>query len=76
MYKKLSEIKIGTKVIIRSFENDELYIKLMEMGLIPGEIITIDKIAPFNDPISILVAGYRLSLRINEAEGIIVEEII
>lgn len=75
MYKKLSEIKIGTKVIIRSFENDELYIKLMEMGLIPGEIITIDKIAPFNDPISILVAGYRLSLRINEAEGIIVEEI-
>jgi ferrous iron transport protein A len=75
MYKKLTDIKTGTKVIIRSFENDELYIKLMEMGLIPGEIISVDKIAPLNDPISIIVSGYRLSLRLNEAEGIIVEEI-
>jgi ferrous iron transport protein A len=76
MYKRLSDIKVGSKVIIRTFENDELYIKLMEMGLIPGEIILIDKIAPLNDPISIVVAGYTLSLRLNEAEGIIVEEIV
>ncbi len=76
MYKKLSDVKVGKKVIIRSFENNELYIKLMEMGLIPGEVISIEKIAPLNDPISILVAGYRLSLRINEADTIIVEEII
>ena len=41
MYKKLSDIKIGTKVIIRSFENDELFIKLMEMGLIQGEKIDV-----------------------------------
>lgn len=76
MYKKLSDVKLGKKVIIRSFENNELYIKLMEMGLIPGEVISVEKIAPLNDPISILVAGYRLSLRLNEADAIIVEEII
>jgi ferrous iron transport protein A len=32
-------------------------------------------IAPFKDPISISVAGYQLSLRLNEADHIFVEEI-
>ncbi|MEJ7625614.1 MAG: FeoA family protein [Ferruginibacter sp.] len=75
MKKKLSEIKVGKTVIISSFENDEIFLKLMEMGCIPGEKVTVDQIAPFKDPISILVAGYRLSLRLNEAEHVIVEEI-
>ncbi len=73
--KKLSEIKAGTTVIIKSFDNDDIFLKLMEMGCVPGERIIVDQIAPFKDPISILVAGYRLSLRLNEAENIIVEEI-
>jgi ferrous iron transport protein A len=75
MNKRLSEIKQGKKVIIKSFENDEIYLKLMEMGCLPGEQITVDQIAPLKDPISILVSGYRLSLRLNEAESVIVEEI-
>ena len=75
MYKKLSEIKIGQTVVIRSFENDEIFLKLMEMGCVPGENIKVDQIAPFRDPISISVAGYQLGLRLNEAEHILVEEI-
>ena len=75
MYKKLSEIKIGKEVIIRAFENDEIFLKLMEMGCLPGEKIIVEKIAPFKDPISVSVAGYTLSLRLNEAEHILVEEI-
>jgi ferrous iron transport protein A len=74
MYKKLSALTLGQKGIIRSFENDELFLKLMEMGCMPGEIITIEKIAPLKDPISISVAGYQLSLRVEEADNIIVEE--
>ena len=76
MTKKLSEIKIGKKVIIRSFVNDDIFLKLMEMGCVPGEIITVNQISPFRDPISIMVAGYQLSLRLNEAENILVEELI
>jgi len=76
MEKKLSEIKIGQKVIIKAFANDDIYLKLMEMGCVPGEIISVDQIAPFKDPISISVAGYHLSLRLNEAENILVEEMI
>mgnify|MGYP000049357548 CR=1 FL=1 len=74
MYKKLSEVKIGHKVIIKSFLNDEIFLKLMEMGCVPGEEIYIEKIAPFKDPISIVVSGYKLSLRLDEAEHILVEE--
>lgn len=73
--KRLSEIEIGKKAVIISFENDEIILKLMEMGCLPGEIVSIEKKAPWGDPISIIVSGYQLSLRANEAEKIIVEEI-
>lgn len=75
MEKKLSEIKAGKSVIIKSFSNDDIFIKLMEMGCVPGEKIIVEQIAPLGDPISILVSGYHLSLRINEAENILVEEL-
>lgn len=75
MYQRLSEVKIGKMVVIRSFENDDIFLKLMEMGCIPGETIIVDKIAPFRDPISITVAGYKLSLRLDEAKHILVEEV-
>lgn len=74
MKKKLSEVTIGKSVIISSFENDEIFLKLMEMGCVPGETLVVEQIAPLGDPISISVAGYRLSLRLDEAKMIWVEE--
>lgn len=76
MERRLSEVRVGKEVIIKHFDNDDIFLKLMEMGCVPGEKIIIDQVAPLGDPISILVAGYRLSLRLNEAENIWVEEII
>ncbi len=73
--KKLSEIKAGKTAVIHSFEKDDIFIKLMEMGCIPGETIKVDQIAPLGGPMSIIVAGYNLSLRLNEAEMILVEEL-
>ncbi len=72
--KKLSEIKVGATVIIKEFNNDEIFLKLMEMGFVPGEKVTVDQVAPLKDPISVSVAGYQLSLRLNEAEHVFVEE--
>ena len=74
MPKRLSEVKLGATVKIISFEKDEIILKLMEMGCLPGELITVEKKAPWGDPISISVAGYHLSLRLDEAEKIFVEE--
>jgi ferrous iron transport protein A len=76
MNKRLSEIGIGKTVVIKYFDRDDIFLKLMEMGCVPGETIIIDQVAPLGDPISILVAGYNLSLRLNEAENIWVEELV
>jgi ferrous iron transport protein A len=73
--KRLSQIKPGQVVRILSFESNDLFLKLMEMGCVPGEKIRIEQVAPLGDPISITVAGYNLSLRLNEAENIFVEEL-
>jgi ferrous iron transport protein A len=75
MLRKLSEIKSGESVRINSFIKNDIFLKLMEMGCLPGEVISIENIAPLGDPISIKVSGYSLSLRLNEAETIIVEDI-
>jgi Fe2+ transport system protein FeoA len=46
----------------------------MEMGLMPGREITVLFRAPLGDPIAIDVDGYILSLRLDEASMIQVEE--
>jgi Fe2+ transport system protein FeoA len=73
--KRLSEIKPGKMVRIYSFETNDLFLKLMEMGCVPGEHVKVEQVAPLGDPISISVAGYSLSLRLNEARTIFVEEL-
>lgn len=74
MKKRLSEMSVGKVAIISGFENDDIFLKLMEMGFIPGETVMVDQIAPLGDPISITVAGYHLSLRLDEAKMIWIEE--
>ncbi len=70
---RLSELKPGQEGIIKEFKSNELFLKLMEMGCVPGEKILLEQVAPLGDPISVSVAGYHLSLRLNEAEHIFVE---
>jgi ferrous iron transport protein A len=71
---KLSEVAPGDPVRIIGFEKEEEAIKLMEMGCLPGELVTVAFVAPLGDPISIIVSGYQLSLRIDEAIKIQVEK--
>ncbi|HJU45779.1 MAG TPA: FeoA family protein [Chitinophagaceae bacterium] len=70
---RLSELKVGETAIIQSFESNDIFLKLMEMGCVPGEKIKIEQVAPLGDPISVSVAGYNLSLRLDEAQNIFVE---
>lgn len=75
MTKKLSELEQGQRGIIHSFEKDDIYLKLMEMGCVPGEEVIVETIAPLGDPISIKVSGYLLSMRKEEAAAIWVNTI-
>ena len=70
---KLSQLAIGKKGIIKEFTDLEMSVKLMEMGCLPGEEISIQRIAPLGDPIAINVSGYQLSLRKREASTIILQ---
>jgi ferrous iron transport protein A len=74
MRKKLSELEPGRQAVIIALEDQDLVLKLMEMGFLEGEDIVVEQIAPLGDPISVMVSGYQVSLRINEAESILVEE--
>jgi len=67
---KLSDLKPGQSAIIGEFDNNDIFLKLMEMGCVPGEKIFMEQVAPLGDPISIKISGYSLSLRLNEAEHI------
>jgi ferrous iron transport protein A len=73
MIVRLSELKPGQEGVIKEFNSNEIFLKLMEMGCVPGERILMEQVAPLGDPISVNVSGYHLSLRLNEAEHIFVE---
>jgi ferrous iron transport protein A len=75
MFKRLSQLKPGQRGIIKDFDNQEIHLKLMEMGCLPGESVTVEQKAPLGDPLSVSIAGYTLSLRLNEADHIIVTTI-
>jgi ferrous iron transport protein A len=69
----LSELVPGEIGIVKSFTDLEMSVKLMEMGCLPGEEVTVSRVAPLGDPIAINVSGYQLSLRKFEASTIILQ---
>ena len=73
--RKLSDIAIGKEYIIDAINDDELAQKLLEMGCTPGEKIMVERKAPFNDPIAIVVSGFMLSLRKEDAQQITVKKL-
>jgi ferrous iron transport protein A len=70
--KTLADMHPGDKATIVSFTDEELSLKLLEMGCIPGEQIIFKKNAPLGCPMAIEVSGYSLSLRKAEAATVIV----
>lgn len=70
----LAQLKPGEKGKITSIGAiGPLKRRLMDMGVLVGEEITVMKVAPLGDPIEVKIKSYNLSLRKKEAEGIEVE---
>ena len=68
----VADLGIGEHGFISGFTDEKLSLKLLEMGCVPGEPVKVVQVAPLGDPISIEVSGYHLSLRLSEADNIIV----
>jgi ferrous iron transport protein A len=45
----------------------------MEMGLVSGETILVERVAPLGDPVEFFIKGYHLSLRRSDAQQIEVQ---
>jgi DtxR family Mn-dependent transcriptional regulator len=61
--------------IVRIVGEKDIKRKLLDMGLVPGVRLRVERVAPMGDPIDVVVKGYHLSLRKAEAASVIVEEI-
>ena len=72
----LRELEIGKSGRVLSVGGEKvLRRRLLEMGITPRTVITIKKVAPMGDPIELLLRGYVLTLRLEDAEKIMVEEV-
>jgi len=71
--RSLAELKKGQKAYIRSFTDETLSAKLIEMGCMPGEMVVLTKKAPLGCPFAISISGYELSLRKEEAASVLIE---
>lgn len=66
---RLNDLTVGQKARILALTGGKsLYRqRLISMGLLPGTEFTVTRIAPLGDPIEIMVRGFALSLRKDEA---------
>ena len=72
----LAELKIGQDALIQAVGGaGELRHHLLDMGLTPGTEVTLRKVAPMGDPIEVELRGYELTLRLEDAAKIAVENV-
>ena len=71
----LSEMREGeTARIVKIGGNGALRRRILEMGLVRDSEIYVEKYAPLKDPLELIVKGYHISLRVEEASQIIVDK--
>lgn len=71
----LKDLKPGEEAkIIAIGEKGPVRRRIMDMGVTPGAIVKVIKVAPLGDPIEVNIRGYELSLRKDEAAQIEVNQ--
>lgn len=68
--KTVADMVSGETAVISGFTDDEISVKLLEMGFLPGTAVRFNFTAPLGDPVCVSVSGMDLSLRISEASTI------
>lgn len=59
----VAHLKRGQKGIIKEFSVDNVPLKLLEMGCLPGNLVELVQLAPFSDPLYININGSHLAIR-------------
>lgn len=72
--KSVSELSLGESARVTDIRvHDSVSQRLMTLGLLPGMTIRLVQLAPLGDPIAVEFNGQRISLRRQEAAGILVD---
>lgn len=71
----LCELKVGEAGRVqRVVANESIQRRLLEMGFVRGERVSVEKLAPLGDPMELVVKGYHLTLRREESACIFIEK--
>jgi len=72
----IDDLKISQSGTITAVGGEgALRLRFLDMGLIPGTTVKLQKVAPMGDPIQILVRGYELTIRRDDAKLIMIQEV-
>ena len=73
----LKDLSVGRsgRVLTIGGEN-ALRRRLLDMGITPHTIVSVKKAAPMGDPVELSLRGYVLTLRLEDAEKITIEEVV
>jgi ferrous iron transport protein A len=66
----LAQLKKGQKGIITDVNIDEIPLKLLEMGCLPGNVVELVQIAPFGDPLYFIFNDSHVAIRLETAKEI------
>ncbi|MSO51524.1 MAG: ferrous iron transport protein A [Acidobacterium sp.] len=63
-HRLLARVQVGsTAVVCRVYGERPVVRRLLEMGLVPGTRVTVQREAPLGDPMELRVRNYALSIR-------------
>jgi len=72
----LAAIPPGARAVVRTIESEpDFRHRLLELGLVPGTVVSVLRRAPLGDPLELLVRGSHFSIRRSEAEHVQVDAI-
>lgn len=72
----LAQLPVGKTAIIKTVGGEgALRLRFLDMGLIPKTVVKVQKAAPMGDPIQLLIRGYELTVRKEDAEKIEIDEV-
>jgi ferrous iron transport protein A len=66
----LDQLSPGQEATVIGFADDALGTQLLEMGMVPGDPITLERVAPMGDPIAVRTGELLLILRRKEASTV------
>ena len=72
----LAQLPVGKTAIIKTVGGEgALRLRFLDMPHIPKTVVKVQKVAPMGDPIQLLIRGYELTVRKEDAEKIEIDEV-